>query len=83
MTPHKTSPTEDLKPVIDTLFSGEGETKPNILWSLHFTMNEYQIASGLLPPNVFSSPGPNSSLDFDNYVIEVFKKKFKVIFCAF
>lgn len=78
MTCHKISPIEDLQPAIQTLFCGEDEseqknesTRPNILWSLHFSVNEYEVGSDILPPNVFSSPGPNASLDFDYYVLEV------------
>lgn len=86
ITRHKISPAEDLKSVIETLYRGGDEpeqenevSRPNILWSLHFSMNEYEVGSGILPPNVFSSPGPNASMDFDEYVIEA-KRIFTAIF---
>ena len=90
ITRHKISPAEDLKSVIETLYRGGDEpeqenevSRPNILWSLHFSMNEYEVGSDILPPNVFSSPGPNASMDFDEYVIEV-RIQFQYIFsyCA-
>jgi|688.fasta_scaffold224786_2 hypothetical protein len=72
-----TTAVEDLKEAIDTFFTvfesnkNEALNKPQIIWSLHFNINEYNSPAGMLPSNVYSSPGPNSSIDFDDHVIQV------------
>lgn len=70
MTRQVTSAEEDLKEAIDTLFYS-GNDRPKILWSLHFTTNEYDNRADNLPSNVYLCSGPNSMLDCDDYVIEV------------
>ncbi|KAK4014698.1 rab proteins geranylgeranyltransferase component A 1 [Daphnia magna] len=68
-----TTAVEDLREVIDAVFcSGEKEAldKPNIIWSLHFNINEYDSPEGKLPSNVYSCPGPDLFLDFDDHVIK-------------
>lgn len=74
-----TTAVEDLREVIDAVFcSGEKEAldKPNIIWSLHFNINEYDSPEGKLPSNVYSCPGPDLFLDFDDHVIKVNKVYF-------
>ncbi|XP_046453961.1 rab proteins geranylgeranyltransferase component A 2-like [Daphnia pulex] len=80
-----TTAIEDLREVIDTFFStgesneNEALHKPQIIWSLHFNINEYESYADMLPLNMYSSPGPNSSMDFDNHVIQarnIFKSMF-------
>nr|CAH0099335.1 unnamed protein product [Daphnia galeata] len=80
-----TTAVEDLKEAIDTFFTvfesnkNEALNKPQIIWSLHFNINEYNSPAGMLPSNVYSSPGPNSSIDFDDHVIQarnIFKSMF-------
>ena len=72
-----TTAVEDLREVIEAFFNAvefnknETSNKPQIIWSLHFNINEYDCTAGMLPSNVYSSPGPNSSIDFDDYVIQV------------
>lgn len=69
-----TTAVEDLREAIDALFCNdekEAGRKPNIIWTLHFNINEYDSPAGKLPPNVYSCPGPDSSIDFDDHVIKV------------
>lgn len=77
ITPQVSTAVEDLKEVIQTLFHGCSKSdvpKPNILWSLHFNMKEYQSSSNGSPSNVYYGSGPNSSIDIDDYVTQVSKK---------
>ncbi len=81
-----TTATEDLREIIDTFFSAveanenEALHKPQIIWSLHFNINEYESYADMLPSNVYSSPGPNSSMDFDDHVIQVIIIFFSIAF---
>ena len=74
ITRQTTTAIEDLRKIIDSLFYSDqnaDERKPKIIWSLHFNVNEYDSPADKLPSNVYSSLGPNLSIDFDDHVVHV------------
>ena len=50
---------------------GKSVQKPNVLWSLFFSIKSPAIEKSQLPNNVIVVSGPDSALDFDASVEEV------------
>jgi len=80
ITPQGTTAVEDLEHVLTALFKSDVTQRPNVLWSLHFNVHQYENPeAGSLPSNVFTTAGPNSILDLDDNVLQA-KKVFLSMF---